>query len=152
MSDDSNTAPDFKSPATRDDLKWSGIRRENDRLARELAAANAKVIEQKAELDKLWATQDTLSTILRATADALKGEPDPRMLHSWHDLPNWGAKARAVAMSYLAATAPGARDDARDDARMAFVQAIQDWRDLFGRDLFETALAFAELDKEGPNP
>lgn len=82
-----------------------------------------------------------LGDLLRATADALKGPPDPRMLHSTHDLPEWGAKARAVAMLYLAASAPGATHENQGD----FIQALNAWRELYSRDLVETTQALAGL-------
>lgn len=144
MSTDSNNRHDYTSPAMRDDLKWSGARREIERLQRELAAANARNAELETANKEMFALQERLSDLLRGTANALKGQPDERMLHSWHDLPEWGAKARAVAMFYLAATAPGATHLEREN----FVLALQAWRELFGRDLFETALAFSMLDTQ----
>lgn len=145
MSNDS-TPPDFRSGLTRDDLKWSGVRQENARLQRELDLSQRALAEALAELESAHTLRGHLDTLLLATANALKGEPDPRMAHSWHDLPDWSAKLRAVAMTYLLATAPGAGPSSRDE----FMRALNAWRDLFGRDLFENALAFAELEKVRP--
>jgi hypothetical protein len=129
----------------RDDLKLSTMRQRMESAERDLAAANARIAELGVEVSELYRSNETMSDLLRATANGLKGDPGPNMLHSWHDLPVWAGKARAVVMTYLAATAPGADHKDREN----FVLAVRDWRDMYGRDLFETAIAFAELDK-GP--
>ena len=125
----------------RDDLKLNGLRAEIERLERELATAHTRIAELETDAADADRLRETMARILRDTANALKGQPDPRMLHSWHDLATWGAKSRAVCMYYLAATAPGATHIEREK----FVLAMAGWRAMFGRDLFETALAFQEL-------
>lgn len=90
------------------------------------------------------ALREKLGGLLTGTANALKGEPNPLMHHSWHDLPEWAADARAVAMGYLAATAPGASHIEREN----FVLALSAWRTRFGRDIAETAEALTMLDKD----
>lgn len=136
-----------------DGMKWSEVRRENERLEQELRFAKdhnqiteRRLTEALAEVAHAHHLTGHLHDLLTRTANALKGEPDPRMAHTWHDLPEWSAKLRAVAMGYLAATAPGAGPSSRDE----FMRALNAWRDLFGRDLFENALAFAELEKVRP--
>lgn len=129
-----------------DGMKWSEVRQENARLQRELDLSQRALAAAIADMEHAHTLRGHLDTLLLATANALKGEPDPRMAHTWHDLPEWATKLRAVAMGYLAATAPGAGPSSRDE----FMRALNAWRDLFGRDLFENALAFAELDKVRP--
>jgi aspartate oxidase len=114
-----------------------------EQARRELAAAQARVRELETELDHAQDSIIRFGDLLRATANALKGEPDPRMLHSTHDLPEWGEKARAVAMGCMAGTAPGAGD--AEFTR--FVHAMHAWRELYSRDLVATAQALAGLDK-----
>jgi hypothetical protein len=134
----------------RDDLKLHELHTRMNAAEAEAAAARAELATAQArikELEEEAADDDQLrekmATILRDTANALKGKPDARMLHSWHDLADWGQKARDVVMYYLAATAPGATHESQAD----FIQALNEWRNLYGRDLFETAIAFTELDK-----
>lgn len=138
--------PDSLRTIMHDGMKWSETRRENERLARELDLAQRALVQAQDELARRDNLIAHLHDLLTKTADAMKGTPDPRMAHSWHDLPEWSAALRAVAMLYLAATAPGAGHVERDQFR----NAISAWRALFGRDLFETAIAFAELDKGAP--
>lgn len=126
-----------------DGMKWSEARRENERLARELDLAQRALVQVQDELAHKDNLIGHLHVLLTKTADAMKGVPDPRMAHSWHDLPEWAGLARSVAMLYLAATVPGAGHVERDQFR----NAIGAWRALFGRDLFETAIAFAQLEK-----
>jgi hypothetical protein len=57
------------------------------------AAALAEGAEIVGELETLNAR---LSDLLNRTANALKGEPRPGSLHSWHDLPEVAALMRAV--------------------------------------------------------
>jgi hypothetical protein len=109
---------------------------------RELTSAQVRIKELETEVNELYATNETMGNLLRLTANGLKGEPDPRMLHSWHDLPLWASRARAVVTLYLAATAPNATHESQGD----FIQALNAWRDMTGRDLFETALAFQQMD------
>ena len=115
---------------------------ELEQTRRELTAANVRI----AELD-LYAREQTdralrLGALLEATADALKGTPDPRMPHSTHDLPEWGAKARACAMSCLDGMMPGVGEPEFE----RFVQAVYAWRELSSRDCLDTAQALAGLD------
>lgn len=128
----------------RDDLKLYALKERAETAERALAAAQARIKELEADAADSDRLHETMATILRNTADALKGKPDPRMLHSWHDLATWAQHLRDVAMYYLAATAPGATHIEREN----FVLALGAWRALFGRDLFETALAFQELEKD----
>lgn len=127
----------------RDDLKLYALQANLERVQRELTTADTTIAERDRELATLRSLNEKLSNLLIDTANALKGAPDPRMLHSWHDLPDWAQSARSVVMHYLAATAPGATHIERE----RFVLALRDWRSLVGRDLFETALVFAEMEK-----
>jgi len=49
----------------------------------------------RAEVDEADARAGRFAELLRATADALKGPPQPLALHSWHDLPEVAAALRA---------------------------------------------------------
>lgn len=72
----------------------------NDCLAAELAAAKAEIQELrtfKEEVLELQALNDKLADILTRTANAIRGEPEPLMSHSWADLPERAAKLRLSA-------------------------------------------------------
>lgn len=127
----------------RDDLKWSELRRERDRLEQQLLEAKERIAALETEVHDDDRLRTSMAGLLTDTANALKGQPEPRRRHSWHDLPDWAGKSRSVVMYYLAATAPGATHIEREN----FILALNAWRDLFGRDLFDSALAFAELEK-----
>ncbi|AYG02383.1 hypothetical protein [Gryllotalpicola protaetiae] len=45
------------------------------------------IAELTSEIEEYRQLCEKLTEILERTADALKGEPPPRMMHSWHDLP-----------------------------------------------------------------
>lgn len=126
-----------------DDLKLSEMRRRMEQAEETLAAALARIKELETDVRAEAIRRGQAELLLDATAAALKGEPDPRRAHVWHDLPEWSKALRDVTMYYLAATAPGATHIEREN----FVLALSAWRALFGRDMFETACAFAELDK-----
>ena len=55
----------------------------------------AEVRRLRAEVDEADARAGRFAELLRATADALKGPPQPLALHSWHDLPEVAAALRA---------------------------------------------------------
>jgi hypothetical protein len=128
----------------RDDLKLSDMRRRMETAESALGAAQMRIKELETDAEDADRLRENMARILTDTANALKGKPEPRMQHSWHDLADWGQKLRDVAMHYLAATSPGATHIEREH----FVLALAAWRALYGRDLFETALAFEELDKD----
>lgn len=113
-----------------------------------MAEAIAALKRLHDERDEEDALRERMASLLTGTANALKGEPDPRMSHSWHDLADWSRALRNVAMLYLAATAPGSGEA----ERLQFHEAINAWRTLFGRDLMETAEALTLLDKTGDVP
>jgi DNA-binding phage protein len=109
-------------------------------FAAESVAALKRLQDERNEEDAL---RDKLADLLTATANALKGEPGPRMQHSWHDLAEWGQAARDVAMLYLASTGPGGT--AAELKR--FLAAADTWKRLFARDLAETAEAMSMLNR-----
>jgi hypothetical protein len=55
----------------------------------ELAESRVKKLE--AEVNEYVQLTDLLANLLHATANALKGPPEPLHLHSWHDLPEVAA-------------------------------------------------------------
>lgn len=62
--------------------------------AQNALAENARLRADAAECDAL---RSKLADILTRTANALKGEPAPLHLHSWHDLPECARRLRADA-------------------------------------------------------
>lgn len=66
------------------------IERQADEIAR-LRDESAKLRADQEECDAL---RRKLTDILTRTANALKGEPAPLTLHSWHDLPEWAQRLR----------------------------------------------------------
>ena len=57
-----------------------------DMLA-EIDSLRAELAEARAEADECRDLRERMSAILTATANALKGDPPPLMLHDWSDLP-----------------------------------------------------------------
>jgi hypothetical protein len=65
-----------------------------------VAAADIELDAVRQELRDTSDLNGRLGGLLTGVANALKGEPDPLTLHSWHDLPEQarqGVVARAVA-------------------------------------------------------
>lgn len=56
--------------------------------------------ELKRELEDSGRLLIRLASILTRTANALKGQPGPQTLHSWHDLPEVAAKLADEAWKY----------------------------------------------------
>lgn len=71
----------------------------------------AEVRRLRAEVDEADARSGRFADLLRATADALKGAPQPLVLHSWHDLPEVAAALRAE-VEHLRAVNDGLRGGA----------------------------------------
>lgn len=74
---------------------------------RAMARAGQQLAELREQLARAEAENERSRALLLATTTALKGEPHPDMLHSWHDLPEWATTLRSLAMLYMAASAPG---------------------------------------------
>lgn len=70
-------------------------------LRAEVGAKDRRIAELLAEdpacesCDEYEQLNGRLGDLLARTADALKGEPEPDSLHSWHDLPEIAAALRA---------------------------------------------------------
>jgi len=69
------------------------------RLLAEIDALRARVGELEAETDDYDNLNTRLGALLNATANALKGEPEPNHLHSFHDL----AEVATALRTHLAA-------------------------------------------------
>ena len=59
-------------------------------------AYSERIAHLEAELAEEAALSDRMADILKRTANALKGEPEPLSSHSWHDLPEIAAAMRPV--------------------------------------------------------
>ena len=72
---------------------------EADRTITDLREAfdkeEAAAVESDRALAEETALRERLSSLLRRTADALKGPPEPLHLHDWSDLPEVAASLRA---------------------------------------------------------
>jgi hypothetical protein len=82
---DSQNEP-LRNAAAKDLARADALRAlldDHDQLRTQLAQARAQLQKDSDESDALLGR---LSTILTATANALKGEPAPLSQHSWHDL------------------------------------------------------------------
>lgn len=108
-----------------DGQKWSEVRRENERLRNELAAANSRIKELETELGDADDLVIKQGGMLSDTVDVLKGPPRPLSRHSTHDVVAWATKVRAVADA-------AARLDARGlqagDEYEALVAIVRGWR------------------------
>jgi predicted nucleic acid-binding Zn-ribbon protein len=116
------------------------VKIERDTLAHGLRLANehraeqeAKIIKLGEELDEDYELRERLGKILTNTANALKGQPDPLMLHSWHDLAEWASAARAAADAAVCL----------NDHGIVREPAVSAWVDLVRKDTQETADALA---------
>lgn len=53
----------------------------------QLRAMQGEINELRAELAESDALRDKMGGILTRSVNAIRGEPEPLSLHSWHDLP-----------------------------------------------------------------
>lgn len=123
-----------------DGLKWSEVRRENERLARELAAAQARIAELETELADTDALVIKQGAMLVDTVNVLKGPPRPLSAHSTHDLVEWAARVRAVADAAVRLDAATPRAGEQYEALLAIVRA---WRPFVDPGTQTTADLFA---------
>lgn len=63
-------------------------------FAKERDALSAELAEAKEDLEEGDALREKLSGLLTRTVSALRGEPPPLTLWSWHDVPELAAEAR----------------------------------------------------------
>lgn len=129
------------------------MRIERDTLSQGLRLANehragqdAKVAELQAELEEDYELRERLGGILTSTANALKGQPDPLMLHSWHDLAEWASSARAAADA--AASLDAGRHQSIEEYE-ELVAMVRAWPRRLVKDATETAQALAMVKEDG---
>lgn len=76
--------------------------------------------ELRAELDETDELNKRLSTILHATANALKGQPEPLHVHSWHDLAEVAQRQRERIAKLVAVVKRLEWDDGYDTCPYCF--------------------------------
>lgn len=89
MTDPTPTPPELDLAARVETLERQ-LAAEKSRAGHAITAGRepllAQIDELKEENDDYEKISDRMAKILRETATALKGEPDARSMHSWHDL------------------------------------------------------------------
>ena len=107
---DGNAEVAWVCPATPDQHEIAALRLERDEL--------------KQELEDMGKTMERMRGLLTDTANAIKGEPEPLKLHSWHDLPKLALDLEASTHNAWAERNDAIRERDAAQARVKEMEAI----------------------------